>query len=155
MNKAAKRSRLPKRRNGLLSEPQRHHNLHGETYPPFAYPLWKEPKNRNLTGLNCTALTRATTPSSGSGNESGMRASSKEITVPKIKGNRNTENRSLGYPPFPLVLRNGAREQDGEARIVQPAGVSVERGEEKRQPLRQMTGQSDRSICASGTGLVQ
>jgi hypothetical protein len=44
--------------------------------------------------------------------ESGMRESpSKEITVPKNKGKRNTENRSLGYPPFPLSLaewRTGA-----------------------------------------------
>ena len=56
-------------------------------------------------------------------------------TIPKIKGNASYETREIDRWVIHSSLRNGAREQNGEARIVQPAGVSVERGEEKRRPF--------------------
>jgi hypothetical protein len=53
-------------------------------------------------------------------------------TVPKIKGNASYETREIDRWVIHSSLRNGAREQDGEARIVQPAGGGRKRGEGRR-----------------------
>lgn len=62
------------------------------------------------------------------------RKSSKEMPYPKTR-DASYETWKIDRWVIHSSLRNGAREQNGEARIVQPAGVSVERGEEKRRPL--------------------
>jgi hypothetical protein len=90
------RSRLPQAPNGLLLEPRIHHELHGETTHFCAV----DPEGTEIS-TDCEPIMYVGTdscdyPSSGSGKmESGMReVLSKEMTVPKNKGKRNTENRS-------------------------------------------------------------
>lgn len=62
------------------------------------------------------------------------RKSSKEMPYPKTR-DASYETWNIDRWVIHSSLRNGAREQNGEARIVQPADVSVERGEEKRRPF--------------------